>query len=110
MVKPGYTYKAKIVKAYDGDTVTAEVNLGFSIKYTIKLRLLGINTPELRGSEREEGLKSRDYLRELILDKDVIVETKRDKKGKYGRYLAIIWLDDVNINEKLLNEGYAIEY
>ena len=102
-----YTYRAKIISVYDGDTVTALVDLGFGITNKIKIRLKGINTPELRGAERPRGLVSRDFLREKILDKDIIVETFRDKKGKYGRYIGTLWLDEENVNELLVEQGYA---
>lgn len=105
-----YLYKAKIISVYDGDTCVAEIELGFDIIFKQKLRLYGINTPELRGEEREQGLISRDYVRELILNKEVIIETQKDKTGKYGRYLATIYIDGINLNEKLVTEGYAKEY
>ena len=106
-----YKYKALITAVYDGDTVTADIDLGFGIWMKgQKLRLLGIDTPELRGEEREEGLKVRDYVRSLVLNQEVIVESERDKSGKYGRWLATIWIGDVNLNEKLISEGRAKEY
>lgn len=105
-MKP-YFYKAKIISVYDGDTVTAVMDLGFNITNKIKIRLHGINAPEIRGKQRPEGLKSRDYLRSLILDKDVIIQTLKDKKGKYGRYIGIIHLEDKNINELLVESGHA---
>jgi len=105
-----YEYKALITSVYDGDTVTAEIDLGFKtcVKGE-KLRLYGINTPEVRGEQRPQGLISRDRLRELILGKEVLIKTERDKKGKYGRYIATIYLDDVNINMLLVEEGLAEE-
>lgn len=106
-----YHYKATITSVYDGDTVTAEVDLGFYVHVTEKLRLTGIDTPELRGSEREQGLISRDRLRELVLGKEVLIKTEKDKKGKYGRFLATIYLAEgdsfININQLLVNEGLA---
>ena len=104
-----YHYNAKIIKVYDADTVTAIVDCGFSIKLKIRVRLYGINAPEVRGKERPEGLKSRDYLRGLIMNKDVILETIKDKKGKYGRYIGIIHLDGKNINELLVENKYAVK-
>ena len=111
-----YVYKAKIVKVYDGDTVTAVVDLGFGITNTIKIRLYGIDTPEIRGDERPDGLVSRDRLRELILDKEVIIKTIKDRTGKYGRYLAEIYQWDgtqqnrISVNEMLITEGLAEKY
>lgn len=103
-----YVYNAKVVSVYDGDTVTITVNLGFYVNITEKFRLLRINTPEIRGEEREAGLISRDALRELILDKDVVIKTFKDRKGKYGRYLVEIYLGEINVNDWLVENGYAI--
>jgi micrococcal nuclease len=101
-----YTYKAKVVGVYDGDTITCEVDLGFEVKMTIKVRLLGIDTPELRGEEREAGLVVRDIVREMILDKEIHLKTKKDKTGKYGRYLGEVFVKDFQ-HVKLLSENYS---
>lgn len=88
-----------------------DISLGFNITmHKQKARLLGINTPEVRGKEREAGLVSRDRLRELIDGKDIIIATHKDKGGKYGRLLATIFLDGVNINQQLVDEGLAEVY
>ncbi len=107
-----YKYKAKVVSAYDGDTIRIDIDLG--MKTWIKnepIRLSRINAPEVRGSERIAGLKSRDFLRSLILDKEIIIQTIKDKKGKYGRYLGEIWFEKgtewINVNDLLVSEGYA---
>tara|TARA_R100000935_G_scaffold58186_2_gene94250 strand:+ start:1128 stop:1454 length:327 start_codon:yes stop_codon:yes gene_type:complete len=105
-----YQYKAKIISVYDGDIVTAMVDLGFYHFQQMKFRLYGIDTPELRGEEREEGLKVRDIVREMILDKDVIINSYKDKQEKYGRYLANIIIDDIDLNVWLVENGHAKEY
>ena len=106
-----YTYKAKIIAVYDGDTVTAIVDLGFLHSQEMKLRLYGIDTPELRGAEKVEGKKVRDIVRSLILDKEVIIRTYKDKQGKYGRYLGDIVLEDgLNLNQWLIDNGHAKPY
>jgi micrococcal nuclease len=88
-----------------------DISLGFNITmHKQKARLLGINTPEVRGKEREAGLVSRDRLRELIDGKDIIIATHKDRGGKYGRLLATIYLDGVNINQLLVDEGLAEVY
>ncbi len=112
-IKPYYTYRALVVSVYDGDTCTVDIDLGMGVWVRgEKIRLYRINTPEVRGDQREDGLISRDRLRELIDGKSIILETIRDKKGKYGRYLGEIWLeteggDPVNINDLLVSEGLA---
>jgi micrococcal nuclease len=107
-----YTYKARIIDVYDGDTVTAIVDLGFRISFEIKIRLKGINTPEVRGEERNAGLLSKQRVEELILNKEVILFTDRDKKEKYGRWLGTIFLPDAieSVNDLLIKEGLAVPY
>lgn len=109
-----YKYKAKVVSIYDGDTITVDIDLGFDvILKNRKIRLYGIDTPEIRGEERPDGLVSRDYLRDLIGDQEIVLETIKDKTGKYGRYLGIVHYDMgeelINVNELLVAEGLAIE-
>jgi micrococcal nuclease len=108
-----YEYNAKIISVYDGDTVRATIDLGFGVVLNgydgkgVSLRLYGLNTPEVRGDEKEQGLVSRDRLRERILGKEVLLKTFKDATGKYGRYIAEIYLKDENINEWLITEGLA---
>lgn len=103
-----YNYSALITEVYDGDTVTAKINLGFNITIEEKIRLYGINTPEVRGVERPEGLISRDSLRAKILNKIVIIQTLKDKKGKYGRYIGKIFYQNESINDWLVTKHLAI--
>ena len=106
-----YEYNAKVTKVYDGDTITVDFDLGFGIILRKqKIRLLGINAPEVRGEQREDGLKTRDELRKRILGKKVVIKTSKDKKGKYGRWLGEIWLEDECVNDWLIKEGFAEEY
>ena len=105
-----YNYKAYIKAVYDGDTVTAVVDLGFLHYQEMKLRLYGIDTPELRGVEREDGLVVRDIVREKILGRDVEILTYKDKQGKFGRYLATIIVDDIDLNQWLVDNGHAQVY
>jgi len=112
LLKP-FQYHALVTSVYDGDTCTVDIDLGMGIWLRgEKLRLYRINAPEMRGEEKPEGTISRDRLREWIDGRKIILETVRDKKGKYGRYLAEIWLQKeagvwVNINDRLVSEGLA---
>jgi len=107
-----YTYRAIITSVYDGDTVTADIDLGMKIWLRgERLRLWGIDTPELnRGANRALAREARDFLRELILGRRVIIKTIKDRKGKYGRYLAIIYKGEININELMVSKSYARRY
>jgi len=108
-----YHYTARIQSVYDGDTCRADIDLGLGIWLrNEKLRLLRINAPEMTGSDKPSGEASRDFLRELIDGQDVIIETLKDRRGKYGRYLAEIWIEQndvwVNVNDLLVLSGHAI--
>lgn len=114
MEKALYHYKAIVVEVYDGDTCTVDIDLGLHtwIKKE-KIRLNRINAPEIKGKERSDGLKSRDFLRSIISGKEVYIQTIKDKKEKFGRYLAEVWFEDnkgkfTNINDKLVKEGFAV--
>lgn len=102
-----YTYKAEVLSVYDADTVTLSIDLGFNVQTEQKIRLFGIDAPELRGVERPDGLKARDALRELILGKEITIITIKDKRGKYGRYLAYLYIGDILINDWLVQNNYA---
>ena len=113
-----WTYKAKLVRVIDGDTVDAEIDLGFSVFVKQRIRLYGINTPESRTrdlEEKERGLAAKQRLTE-ILGKDFLVETMLNKRGKYGRVLGILHVENettgerTNVNQQLVTEGHAVEY
>ncbi len=103
-----YTYKATIPRVVDGDTVEANVDLGFGITVKQRLRLLGVNTPEIVGEYRDKGLEAKEWLATVVEGQEVVVQTVKDKKDKYGRYLAVIWLDGESINDDLIQMGYGI--
>lgn len=113
-----YTYKAKLIRVIDGDTIDAEIDLGFSVYVKQRIRLYGINTPDSRSKDleiREKGISSKARLNE-ILTRDFIVETILNKRGKFGRILGVVFTsneDDgtlTNINETLVKEGHALSY
>ena len=103
-----FIYKAYVTDVYDGDTITCIIDCGFNIGIQkTKIRLYGINTPELRGEDRELGLYVRDELRKKILNKHILLKTIKDKKGKYGRYLGKIYIEDCKEDCK---EDYKKDY
>ena len=112
-----YEYKIKTIEhIVDGDTFDCTVDLGFNISHKIRVRMYGINTPESRTRDLEEkakGLESKKYFTEVItewLDDDLFVKTK--EKGKYGRYLGIVYspAHSTSVNDLMIEEGYAVEY
>ena len=110
-----YQYKVKkINRVVDGDTVDLDIDLGFNITISHRVRLKDINTPEVRTKDLEEktkGLAAKVWLEEqLSREGEWIIETY--KEDKYGRILGTLYLvgEPVTVNEKMLNEGIAKPY
>lgn len=107
-----YHYRAIVVNVYDGDTINVNIDLGLSTWINNeKIRLARINAPEIKGKERAKGIKSRDFLKDLLLNKKVIIQTIKDRKEKFGRYLAEVWLEQdgryININDLMVEKKLA---
>ena len=113
-----FEYRIKqVIKVVDGDTIDVDIDLGFSISYSQRLRLAGIDTPESRTTDKLEktlGLESKEYLKYKFKDaKKIVVKTEKpDSSEKYGRILGWIYLDgnDKSINEQMIEDGYAWSY
>ena len=109
-----YYYRADVVSVYDGDTITVDVDLGFyQWSKGIKLRLLGIDAPEMRRPTIYEGRASRDYLRELLAKADNKIIIQTDRTGFYKRWLADVWVvhagEWLHVNTHLVRAGCAVE-
>ena len=116
-----YNYKISLLRVVDGDTIDAEIDLGFDIKVKKRIRFLGINTPESRTRDLEEkarGLAAKDRVKQLLDGCDNI-QLKSHGVGKFGRCLGEIMLDRVDgsekltlvsLNELLISENHAVEY
>ena len=113
-----YEYHVKkVTNVVDGDTIDVEIDLGFDISFSSRVRLAGIDTPESRTTDKAEkvlGLEAKEYLKSKIKDaKDVIIKTeKMDSSEKYGRILGWVYLDGskISINEQMIADGYAWGY
>lgn len=106
-----YTYRAQVISVYDGDTLTVDIDLGFSVVMRQQtVRLSRINAPELRGSTADLGFKSRNALRDKVLDKTIILKTIKDSREKYGRWLGEVWVDGICVNDWLIENGFAVKY
>lgn len=103
-----YEYKARLAKPpYDGDTVWLDIDLGFGVSHRHSCRLRGLNAPEVRGPERAHGLVSKKALTDFLSDQDLTIRTEKDKSGKYGRYIVTIFADGRNVNQAMIDGGYA---
>ena len=110
-----YQYKIKkITRIIDGDTVDLDIDLGFNITISHRIRLKDINAPETRTldlEEKKKGIEARLWLeKELSKTGEWIIETT--KEDKYGRMLGTLYLvgEPVTVNERMLNEGIAKPY
>lgn len=104
-----YEYRGWVRSIYDADTLRIDVDLGFGVhKMSEPFRLFGINAPEIKAPG---GVQARDWLRALLpLGTEVILLTSKDKKEKYGRYLATIYKGELNVNDAVLAAGHAVVY
>ena len=106
-----YKYNAKLDRVVDGDTVDALVDLGFNTWKKIRIRMVGMNAPESRTRDLEEkarGITAKIRLEELLEEGTFILESQG--VGKYGRCLGILYVNDINVNRTLIQEGHATEY
>ena len=97
-----YEYKGTVVKVVDGDTIDVMVDLGFKTYKEVRVRLNGIDTPEIYrpscNEELEHGRQAKVYVENMILDKEVTIQTHKDRTGKYGRYIASVFFYDTVIH------------
>jgi len=108
-----YEYSCKVKRVVDGDTVDVVIDLGFDIHFATRVRLYGMDTPESRTRNKDEkvrGYMSKDFLEEWMEKDDVIIRTRRDKKGKFGRVLGEMIVRGENINKLMIKECLAVEY
>ncbi len=113
MMKPAFTYKAHVLNVVDGDTIDVEIDLGFDIFWKTRIRLNGIDTPEINSTSQEirnKAAEAKSFVRSAIWGRDVVLVTY--KPDKYGRYLADVHLldGDKSINTQLVEAQLAVPY
>ena len=110
-----YEYSCKVERVVDGDTIDVVLNLGFDILYKSRVRLYGIDTPESRTrnlDEKARGKMAGSFLKKSVEEGEkVIIQTKlKDSKGKYGRVLGEVVVDNKNINKLMIKKNLAVAY
>lgn len=106
-----YTYKAKLLRVVDGDTVDAMIDLGFDVWRKVRIRFYGLDAWESRTRDLEEkkkGLAAKARVADLLTDGEFIL--KSHGVGKYGRCLGELFIGEQNLNQTLINEGHAKKY
>ena len=113
-----YIYRVKkLVAVIDGDTIDVDIDLGFNVSYSQRVRLAGIDTPESRTKDKFEktlGLEAKEYVKTKLKDAtDIVIKTELpDSSEKYGRILGWLYVNgsDKSINEQMIEDGYAWGY
>jgi len=110
-----YEYRATVHSIYDADTFRLNIDLGLKVWVNNEaVRLYGVDAPEMRGVERPAGLVARDYVRTVMpVGSDVTIRTYMDKKGKYGRWLADVFIgpqdeEPFHLATRLVELGHAV--
>ena len=110
-----YEYSCKVERVVDGDTIDVILDLGFSVSYKSRVRLYGIDTPESRTRNKDE--KARGKLASAFLSKaieladQVVIRTElKDSRGKFGRVLGTVVCDGEDINQGMVDGGFAVKY
>lgn len=111
-----YIYRAHVVHVVDGDTYDVDVDLGMNVHVRERVRLYNVDTPEVYGVKKDSveyaaGMAASTFVRDLIEGRDVWIETYKDAKGKYGRYIATVYIDDDmqrDLGTEIINEGHGV--
>ncbi|MFH1360667.1 MAG: DUF1016 N-terminal domain-containing protein [Candidatus Omnitrophota bacterium] len=105
-----YTYEARVKKVIDGDTLLVKIDIDFGISIRQKLRLRGIDCPEM---DTDEGKAAKKFVEDRLKGLDfIIIKTFKDSTDKYDRYLADVFYGEEQefLNQELLNERLAMVY
>lgn len=120
-----YRWKCELDRVVDGDTLTAWILLDFDVKIKVRMRLEGIDTPEIFTAdhttpEYKKGLAAKSFVVEQFNRNgpEFWIETTKERPGKYGRYIVNVllknghWLDALLLKAKLATprEGYVDKY
>ena len=113
-----YEYKvARLIDVVDGDTIDVQIDLGFDVSFSSRVRLNGIDTPESRTldlREKKMGLAAKEWLKHRLESaKNIVIKTEKpDSSEKYGRILGTVFVDGepLSLNDQLVKGGYAWVY
>lgn len=127
MRNPFFTYRARLDRVIDGDTIDIHLDLGFRMRHSARVRLAGVDTHEVYGVDHESEEYQRGKTESLFVaewfritheshdaedDWPLLVSTMNDETGKYGRYIAEIYRRDTgeSLSDALKSEFDDIAY
>lgn len=113
-----YEYTAKVLRVIDGDTLEVEIDLGFNVRFHDKVRLYGVDTPEISGpkakTEKVAGEAAKQFVLEWVAGNSEVLLRSHDARGigqeKYGRWLAVVvpLAGGTSLNDELISSGHAV--
>ena len=101
----------KVIKTYDGDTITVAAQMLGEPIYRFNVRIKGIDCPEMKSkdpTEKEIALKAKAFVQDLLLNQRVQLENVETEK--YGRLLADVLYQGVSVGDMLVREHLAVRY
>ena len=100
-----FEYQAKVINVVDGDTLDAEVDLGFKIYTKQRLRLAHVDTPE---RSEKNYTEAKEFVKKAVLNKEVKIKTS--KQSKWGYFLAEIYINNESLADMLISQNLAKKY
>ena len=104
-----YKYRCLITRVLDADTFDCVVDLGFRMSTKQRLRLAGVQAPELSTNSRK-GYIAKQLVEDILETVDYKVQIHTEKTGSFGRWLATVYIDGISLNKMMLDEGIAMPY
>ncbi len=113
-MEPNYWCRAKRDRVVDGDTMDVVIDLGFYVELRERVRLTGIDTPEIYRVKKDsedykKGMEAKEYVERRLKENgnEMVIET--EKRGKWRRWLAKVYLKDSSktLNDELVENDLA---
>lgn len=110
-----WTYRARLERVIDGDTLSLAVDLGFSVSIVVSVRLDGVDAPEVRGGSSEirtAGYEAAAFVYEWCLPREVLdewpLEVTTSKVRSFARWVGTVRCDGVDLGEALIANGHGV--
>ena len=104
-----YQYALKNISVVDGDTLKADLDLGFGVILAAKkIRLEHVNCPE---KNTPEGAEAKMFVSAWIMGaKEIVIHVKNHREDKYGRILGTVMIDGLSLADELKVNDHGVDY